>query len=358
MKFTQKPIYQITGALALLLGTALPTFADSLIYIPMGSDNNILIVEQDSGKITGTIDNLASVHGLAGTPDGKFLVAASYEEREMGAETPSKPKNISDVDHAIHHPSGGSSAPKVKMGDMLSTVSIIDTATNKVVRVIDVPGSVHHVSVSDDGNYAVVTHTSAGSVSIIDLTSYELVANFATGDMPNYAAFSPDGKKLYVSNAGNDTVSIIDTKNWIVERNIIVGEEPEHMVLSNDGNTLFVNNVGGASTSFISLPDAKITKTINVGEIPHGLDLSDDGKTLFVAVKGDDLLVQIDVETAQKTKTISLQSPYHLTNIKNSDKLYLSSSSEPTIFIIDKKTFEKISEIDVGGKAHQMVQIK
>lgn len=355
----QKSMLQGICASTLLIASSVSSMADSLIYIPMGSENNILIVENDGGEIVGKIDNLASVHGLAGTPDGKFLVAASFEEREMGEEAPAKPEGVSDVDHAVHHPGqSGTSAPKVDMGDMISTVSIISTADNKVIRQLDVPGSVHHVAISSDGNYAVVTHTMAGTVSIIDLNTYQLSANFATGDMPNYAVFSPNGEKLYVSNAGNNTVSVVDTNNWIVERNIIVGESPEHIVLSKDGKSLFVNNAGSASTSFISLPEATVSRTINVGDNPHGLALLEDGKTLFVAVRDADLLVAINVETGEKVQKTLAPSPYHLTNIIGTNELYISSADDPKVWVVDKETLEPIDEIEVGARAHQIVQIK
>ncbi len=359
MNLTNKPVFQTFASLALLLGTAAPASASSLIYIPMGGENNILIVENDGGEIIGKIDNLPSVHGLAGTPNGKFLVAASYEERDKMEGAPAKPEGVSAADHALHHPNqGGENAPKVKLGDSISTVSIISTKTNEIIRAIDVPGSVHHVAISPDGKYAVVTHTGFGTVSIIDLATYELSANISTGDMPNYASFSPDSKKLYVSNSGNDTISIVDIDNEIVERNIIVGEQPEHMALSSDGAILYVANVSSGSVSIVDVNIGKVTKTIDVGETLHGLDFSDDGKSLIVAVRDGEALVSINVDTFEKTQTALAPSPYHITNIVGTNEIYVSSADAPTVFIVDENTLEKLAEIGVGARAHQMVQVK
>ncbi len=359
MNIGKKSLYKILLAISLLSTSSISVFAGGTIYIPMGGDNKIIIVEEENSEILGTIEGLASVHGLAATPNGDILIAASYEEREMTDGAPPKPEGVSAADHALHHPAqGGSAKPKINMGDMISTISIIDSSSNKIIRSIDVPGAVHHVAISDNGKYGVVTHSGSGAVSIIDLETYDLVANLATGDMPNYAQFSPDSSKLYVSNAGNNTISIIDTNNWIVERNIIVGEGPEHMVLANDGSMLFVNNVGEDSVSFISLEEAKIVSTIKLTGTLHGLDISDDGKSLYVAVRGADSLVQIDIESAKQIAGVNFSTPYHVTNIKGNNRLYVSSADEPKVFVIDANSLAIVNEIEVGARAHQMVRIK
>ena len=185
-----------TAALGLTAGFA---SAGNLAYVPLGSDNKLLIVDTEKDSVIGKIDGLPAVHGLAKTPDGTFLVAGSYEGRSTAAKAPAKPKGVSAADHAAHHKKPKPGA--IKPGAEISTLSIISTADNKVVRRIDVPGAVHHVAVSPDGRFAVVTLPSEDKVSAVDLKTYKVVANFATGTMPNYAAFSPDSKTLYVSNA-------------------------------------------------------------------------------------------------------------------------------------------------------------
>ncbi len=357
MNISKSTFRRTACAFALLAATTISAQADSRVYIPMGSDNTIVIVEKDNGKITGQISGLPSVHGLAGTPDGKFLIAGSYEDRKPGEEMPAKPAAVSGKDHLKHHPGKKKNSATEKPAVAISTVSIIRTSDNSIVRRIDVPGAVHHVSVSPNGKFAVVTLADAGRISAIDLETFEVAATLATGEFSNYAVFSPDSSKLYISNAGNDTVSIVNTKRWTVERNIITGKGPEHATLSSDGKMLFVNNVEDGTVSFISVNDATTVKTIPVGQEPHGLDISDDDKTLFVAVKGSDALVSINVESGETKKVALAPTPYHLTNIRGSGELYVSSAEAPDVWIIDKKSLTPVRKIPVGGKAHQMVLI-
>jgi YVTN family beta-propeller protein len=54
-------------------------------------------------------------------------------------------------------------------------------------------------------------------------------------------------------------------------------------------------------------------------------------------------------------KTVSLSpGPYHLATIKGTGKIYVSSSDEPKVWVIDQANLHVIGEIAIGGKGHQM----
>lgn len=341
----------LAGMVTVLLGMH-PVIAEPFMYIPLGGEGKIVVVDTAQDKIVATINGLAAVHGLAGTPDGRFLIAGSYEERETGSAVPEKPSGVTEEDHAAHH--GGAPAGP-KKDAVVSTVSVVRISDGSVVRRIDVPGVVHHVAVSPNGRFAVVTHPNEGGVSVIDLTSYAVVASVATGSFPNYAAFSLDGGQVYVSNAGNGTVSAVDTGRWIVRWNVAVGTSPEHVVLSKDGATLYVNNVEDGTVSVIGVGEQKVVQTIPVGTTLHGIDLSDDGGTLFVADLGEDKLVSVDLATGTTRGATLAPAPYHLAAVRGTGKLYVSSADDPKVWAVDQKNLSVLGEIPIGGKGHQMV---
>ncbi len=272
---------------------ALAAQADPLVYVPMGSENKITIVDAANEKIVGEIKGVTSVHGLAVTPNGKFLVAGSFDVRSE-ADLPAKPKGVSEDDHAAHH-----KAPTNQSADSssasVSTVSIIRRDDHQVVRTIDVPGAVHHASVSPDGQYASVTLPNQDALSIIELSSLKVVATAKTGSMPNYSVFGPDSKLIYVSNSGDDKISVIEVGSWAMAESISVGIGPEHVVLNEQGTTLYVNNAGDGTVSVVDTASRQTIKTISIGSTVHGIDLSDDGSRLFVAALGDDKIVQVNL---------------------------------------------------------------
>jgi YVTN family beta-propeller protein len=351
-----KPFSTIAAAAATIAVLTAPAVSAERFYIPLGSDNAIVAIDPAEDAIVGRIDGVPAVHGLAATPDGRFLIAGSFDERQAGAMAPEKPAGMAEDEHAAHH----SKDPAVRGGagaSVVSTVSVIDIGTGSVVRRVDVPGAVHHVSIDPAGRFAALTQPNQDAVTILDLASYTVAATIVTGPLPNYAVFSPDGQRLYVSNVGNNTVSDITADGWIVLRNAIVGESPEHVVLSADGETLYVNNIDGGTVSVIDTASWSVGKTLEAGELLHGIDLSDDGKTIFVAVRGSDSVTAIDLQSgASKTITLS-PSPYHLAAVRGLGKLYISSAEEPKVWVVDQQTLSVTGEIEIGGKGHQMVQV-
>jgi hypothetical protein len=74
------------GLVTLVLGmqTAL---AEPLVYVPLGGEGKIVVVDAAKDEVVDTISGVTAVHGLAGTPDGQFLSAGSFEKREAGNDT-------------------------------------------------------------------------------------------------------------------------------------------------------------------------------------------------------------------------------------------------------------------------------
>jgi len=341
------------AALVVLLTGMQTVRAAPFVYVPMGSDDKIVVVDAATDKIVDTISGIESVHGLAKSPGGRFLIAGSYTERDVKSESVVKPVGVTEDEHAAHHAAPAPGA--ITLGSVVSTVSIIQTADGAITRRIDVPGAVHHVSASPDGRFAVVTHPSEGAISVIDLPSYTVIKKISTGPLTNYAVFSPDSGRVYVSNAGNGTISEVDTERWIVRRNFVAGDSPEHMVISRDGNLLYVANVDAGTVSKILTKDGSIARNFKVGGSLHGITLSTNDQTLFVSALERDKLVAFDLKTNEMREAPLSPAPYHAAAIANTGKIYVSSADEPIIWVIDQESLALRGKIAIGGKSHQMV---
>lgn len=324
------------------------------VYVPLGSANAIAIVDADKDQVVAEIPEINSSHGLAVSWDGRFLVAGSQSERPKGT-VPGKPDDISEEDHAAHHGAAGKVAvPLNEKGESSGMVYLVDAEKRRVLRIIDVPGAVHHTLVTPDGRYAVVTHPGRGSVSVVDIHGHNVLTELPTGPSPNYVVSKRDGTRIYVSNAGNETVSEIDTDTWTVLRNLPAGKTPEHLVLSPDERYLYAANPGGGSVSRIDLESAEITQRYAVGGAAHGVDLSDDGRFLFASSKADDKLVAYDLASGE-LRTVPLSpAPYHITAIRGTGKLYVSSRKAPKIWVLDQQTLRLRGEVPIRGEGHAM----
>ena len=104
----------------------------------------------------------------------------------------------------------------------------------------------------------------SGTVSVIDAATNTVVKTINVGLHPCGMALSPAGDRLFVTNANSDTVSVIDTTSDTVvrtlnvgpdspERSPLLGSSPNAVTVSPDGRTLFVAN---ASENAVAVVDA------------------------------------------------------------------------------------------------------
>lgn len=328
------------------------------VYVPAGEADRVLIVDSAVDKVVRTIDGVANSHGLSAGPIGQRLYVGSLNQR-TDSQVPAKPAGMSDDEHRSHHAGGTDPKPvNPSMPGQLGTAYQIDVASERIVRKIDVPGSIHHTLITRDGRYGISTHPVSGVVSVVDMDGGTVTAQIATGAVPNYIVASRDGGRIWVSNTGNNTVSEIDTMRWIVRRNLVVEQAPEHMVLSADESSLYVVANGTGQVVEVDLETGEVIRRHPVGSDPHGIDVSDDGAQLFVAVKGDNRLAAIQLATGV-VRTLSLgPAPYHLVTVRNTGKLYVSSRQDSKLWVVAQRDLQLLGEIPITGVGHQMAVIE
>ena len=344
-------------AMASFLAIGLPNYSDAAnVYIPLGKANGIAVVDVDSNRVIKEIGGVVNSHGLAATPDGRFLVASSMTDFEKGQHLPTKPTAMSEADHQSHHGAATGHATPMK-GKRISYITLIHTRSGEVKRQIEVPGAVHHNAITPSGRFGLFTHPSNAGISVVDLQHEKTHTFIPTGPVPNYVIITKNSRLAYVSNSGSNNVSEIDLESWKVRRTFWVGSRPEHMVLSPDEKRLYVNNVNNGAVAEVDLTKGKVSRTFEVGRSPHGIDLSDDGAFLFVSSKKEDKAVSIRLSDGQ-IRTLSLKpAPYHVTAIKGFGKLYISSRKKPLVWVIDQRTFKVLDEIAIRGEGHEMAMV-
>ena len=304
-----------------------PSLAEPLVYVAAGSANRILVIDAATDKVVNEYDGVDNPHAVVATPDGEYVMAGSLKEKRDD-------KNI----------------PR-------STLYLVHPAHGHVMSTLPATGMIHHQAITPDGKYVISTHPTQSGISYADMLGDGTVKSVKTGPGANYAVLTPDGARAYVSNTGNATISEIDTKTWTVVRNLEGGPGPEHIAMSKDGKFLYVANARAGKVSAISIQSGKVVRQYDIGKKVHGLDISDDGSTLFVTSKGENKLVVLDPKTDQRRVVSLAPEPYHLQTIPGTGKVYVSSSKEPRIWVIDQRTGTLTGEIAIKGEGHQMATV-
>jgi YVTN family beta-propeller protein len=156
-----------------------------------------------------------------------------------------------------------------------NTVSVINTANNKVVATISVGGFPDAVATTPDGTHAYVTNAFDSNVSVIDTASNTVVATISVGSSPNGVAITPNGTQryedddrrhpplAYVTNGADNTVSVIDTASNKVVATIPVRQDPTGVAFTSDGTHAYVTNQLDDSVSVIDTASNTVVDTIS-----------------------------------------------------------------------------------------------
>ncbi|AOY87742.1 hypothetical protein BKP64_05905 [Marinobacter salinus] len=324
--------------------------AGSLAFIPMGTADAVGVMDLETNRLTSTVSGTVNTHGSALTPGGRYLVVGSLTAHD-NQDAPKRPEGVTAEDHAAHH-GGGSTAASASSGT--GRLYVVDTGTNTIVRVLEVPGPVHHVLVTQDGRYAVSTHPMGGGISVVNLESGKIVEVIATGPSPNYLATTADGQTLFVSNTGNGTISEVDTKNWFVKRNVRIGGGPEHMALASDGDHLYINDAASGEAVALKLSDGAVIARYEIGEAPHGLGLTTDGGALLATSQGDEEIVRVELDSNSRKSVQLKPAPYHLTVSPIDGRILVTSRAEAKLWVLDPASLTIVDEVSLDGIGHQI----
>src|ERR1700730_7673612 len=148
-----------------------------------------------------------------------------------------------------------SSHDRVYTGDQTSNnVSVIDPSPNKLRGVIKlgdpVPGAlsplykgqllVHGLGYSPDSKTLAVVSVGSNSVTLIETATNKIKGVVYVGRSPHEAFFTPNGRELWVTVGGENYVSVIDRVRMKETRRIELANGPGMTMFGPDGKDAFV----------------------------------------------------------------------------------------------------------------------
>ena len=159
------------------------------------------------------------------------------------------------------------------------TISVIDTATDEVVKEIRAGDKPRGLAVSKDGKKLYVSDQPHNSLVVIDLEKLEPVESIFLGESPEGVGISPDGKWVVAAVEVSNAIAFINTetnkKEFLVK---VKGENPEHAVFSPDGKWVYSSAEEAHQIDVIDVKQRKQVNQIEVGKRPRGIALPQTGK--------------------------------------------------------------------------------
>jgi YVTN family beta-propeller protein len=328
----------------------LPGTHDPLAFLVTGRElfvacgvpeSQVRVVDLASREVIGNIVVGHGASALVVSPDGKTLYACNRFDNDVSVIDLALKKEVARIPVqrepvaaditkdgrfllvANHLPTGRADATYCG-----AVVSVIDTATNKVVKELRLPNgsvSLNDLRLSPDGNYAAVTHIVAkfkrpavrpfpdwmngNALTVIDVAKLEVLGSvllderFKGAANPWGLAWSSDGATLVVTHSGTHEVSIIDFPallKWLLDQPVPV----DPLKLANPAAATQEETELANYVHYFSSPRRRVK--LPTGDLgPRAVVVV--GHTAYTANYFSDTLTAIDLSnTNSKPESISL----------------------------------------------------
>jgi len=209
------------------------------------------------------------------------------------------------------------------------------------------------------GPLAYVTNEQDGTISVIDTAKDKLIATIAVGGRARGLRLSPDGRMIYVAlstpkgkpySQTDNRIAAIDTRTRKVAAKYPVGSDPEMIDLSKDGSKLFASNEDSGTASIIDLRSERILSTVSVGIEPEGVTTSPNGKWVYVTGETSNSVTVIDSAADRVLKTFLVGSrPRDSAFSPDSKWAYVSAENGKTLSVVSTADHEVVKTIRFNG---------
>lgn len=197
--------------------------------------------------------------------------------------------------------------PKAYVGNFKdSTVSVIDTGTERVVATVPVAAGPDGILVSTDGRSAFVSGSSASAVSEIDTATDRVTHTIEVGKGPQGLAATADGKWLLVAVNGDDRVAFVDTATHAVTASVPV-PKPHTIAVRPDGKQAYVasQEPGHFALMIVDLATRTVVTQLPLDKPPRDLEFGADGHTLYLTLAGVPAVQVLDAGSNQWVSPIA-----------------------------------------------------
>src|SRR6201987_1360242 len=270
------------------------------------AENKLLGVIRLGDPVPGALSPLYKgqllVHGLGYSPDSKTLAVVSIASNSVTLvdTATNKVKGIVYVGRSPHEAfftPNGRELWVVVRGE--NYVSVIDPARMKETRRIEVANGPGMTMFGPDGKYAFVCSSFTPELAVIDVASHKIIKRLpqVSPFSPNIAV-SPENDEVWITLKDTGKVQVFSAKPPFAQKAVLeTGPITNHVNFANNRNGKFAYvTIGGANEvkAFRRGPNPELVATIPVGSLPHGIWPSGDGSRVYVALENGSMADAVD----------------------------------------------------------------
>src|SRR6266566_3811714 len=299
--------------------TDIPITVRDRVYTADQTSNTVSVIDPAENKLLGVIKlgdpvpgalsplykGQLLVHGLGYSPDSKTLAVVSVGSNSVTLidTATNKVKGVVYVGRSPHEafftPNGRELWVTVR-GE--NYVSVIDPVQMKEIRRIELANGPGMTMFGPDGKYAFVCSSFTPELAAIDVASHRIIKKIpqATPFSPNIAV-TPENDEVWITLKDAGKVQVYSAKPPFAQKAVIdTGPITNHVNFANNRNSKFAYvTIGGANEvkAFRRGATPQLVATIPVGDLPHGIWPSGDGSRVYIALENGEHCAAIDTVT-------------------------------------------------------------
>lgn len=276
-------------------------------------DHTLLIIDPASQKTLSTVGVDINGHEVIASPDGKLAYVPIYGNSGIG-----------------------------RPGTDGSTVEVIDLASGRAIRIIDLgkPVRPHCPRFGPDGMLYVSAEL-AKAIDVIDPRTEKVVAEIPTGQNDSHMfVITPDGSRAYTANVFAGSVSVLDLHKHSLITTIPVAGEVQRISISPDGHTVYTHDQKQPRIAVIDTSKNAISAWWDLPAVVYSSAPTHDGHWLVANALSGKLFV-LDTTTGKLAHSYDIPAASGESIISpDGSHAYASCPSAGTIEVLNLKTWE------------------
>lgn len=252
-------------------------------------------------------------------------------------------------------------------GGSLHEINLIDLVAQKPLRTIDTRPLFGPHDITFVNGKAWFTAEGSKSIGRYDPATGKLDWSMGTGqDRTHMIYVTADAKKIYTTNVSSGTVSILaDTliqpgrmappdakpfENW-TQTVVSTARGSEGFDVSPGGNELWTASSEDGTISIINLIAKKLAEKVDAKVSgANRLKFTPDGKQVFISSLQTGDLTVFDAKSHKEVKRLKLgRGAAGILMDPDSSRAFVACSADNYVAVINLKTLEVMSHLDVGG---------
>jgi YVTN family beta-propeller protein len=322
---------------ALFSVTAFPlrsVSARELLYIEAEQSKDVHIVDAHTLQEVGRVEVGQPTDDIVGSPDGKFAFG--------NAMVPSG--------NPIGYPEAG-------------FVYCIDTATNKVLWTVAIPGMPQHLTVSKDGRRLFVPAFDKNYIYVVDTAAGRIVDTWF-GVLGNHGSeLSSDGKHLYLGNMVMNRIYVYDTGTGQVVQTYLTRNAVRPFKIDREGKRIYYQLSNFHGFEVRNLESGRVEQVVDLPKMPpeaqagdygtvdHGLAITPDDRKILAAGSVAGYVAIYKLPDLQLLGTVPVGEDANWIRVRADSKIaFVSNRGSNDLSVIDLDALKEIKRIPVGKR--------